>query len=86
MKWVGFDNFERLFQDAAFLNRSKTMRTFLLTVPIYLAVSMFFAIMIDKHVYMKGYFKVAYFMPYISSIVAVAIVWQVLFHPSAGAG
>lgn len=23
-------------------------------------------------------------MPYISSVVAVAIVWQVLFHPSAG--
>jgi multiple sugar transport system permease protein len=84
MKWVGFDNFERLFQDEAFLKSLKNNAYFLLTVPIYLAVSMFLAIIIDKHVYMKSYFKVAYFMPYISSIVAVAIVWQVLFHPSAG--
>ncbi|CAM4023806.1 sugar ABC transporter permease [Paenibacillus alkaliterrae] len=84
LKWVGLDNFERLFQDDAFLKSLRNNAYFLLTVPIYLAVSMFLAIMIDKHVYMKSYFKVAYFMPYISSIVAVAIVWQVLFHPSAG--
>lgn len=84
LKWIGFDNFERLAKDAAFLKSLKNNAYFLLTVPAYLAVSMFLAIMIDKHVYLKSYFKVAYFMPYISSIVAVAIVWQVLFHPSAG--
>ncbi|RIX50837.1 sugar ABC transporter permease [Paenibacillus nanensis] len=84
IKWVGFDNFERLFQDDAFLKSLRNNAVFLLAVPIYLAISMFLAIVIDKHIYMKSYFKVAYFMPYISSIVAVAIVWQVLFNPSAG--
>ncbi|HIW31988.1 MAG TPA: sugar ABC transporter permease [Candidatus Paenibacillus intestinavium] len=84
MKWVGLDNFNRLFADEIFLKSLRNNALFLLAVPIYLAVSMFLAVMIDKHVYMKSYFKVAYFMPYISSIVAVAIVWQVLFHPSAG--
>jgi multiple sugar transport system permease protein len=57
---------------------------FLLTVPIYMMISMALAILIDRFVYMKGYFKVAYFMPYISNIVAVAVVWQVLFQPSYG--
>jgi multiple sugar transport system permease protein len=47
-------------------------------------ISMVLAVLIDRYVYMKGYFKVAYFMPYISNIVAVAVVWQVLFHPSYG--
>ncbi|MBB3152435.1 multiple sugar transport system permease protein [Paenibacillus endophyticus] len=84
IKWVGFDNYERLLQDDGFMKSLKNNAYFLLTVPIYLAISMLLAILIDKHVYMKSYFKVAYFMPYISSIVAVAIVWQVLFHPSAG--
>ncbi|WP_020619317.1 carbohydrate ABC transporter permease [Paenibacillus daejeonensis] len=84
IKWVGLDNFNRLFQDEAFLKSLRNNALFLLAVPIYLAISMLLAILIDKHVYMKSYFKVAYFMPYISSIVAVAIVWQVLFHPSAG--
>lgn len=84
MKWVGLDNFEALFRDEAFLKSLRNNAVFLLAVPIYLAISMFLAIVIDKHIYMKSYFKVAYFMPYISSIVAVAVVWQVLFNPSAG--
>lgn len=84
MKWAGLDNFEALFQDDAFLKSLRNNAVFLLAVPIYLAISIFLAIVIDKHIYMKSYFKVAYFMPYISSIVAVAVVWQVLFNPSAG--
>src|SRR5690625_5262873 len=46
--------------------------------------SLFLAVIIDQHVYLKSFFKVAFFMPYISCVVAVAVVWQVLFHPSAG--
>jgi multiple sugar transport system permease protein len=42
------------------------------------------AVIINKHVYLKGFFKVLYFMPFISSVVAVAIVFQVLFHPTMG--
>ncbi|WP_282935246.1 sugar ABC transporter permease [Paenibacillus sp. RC67] len=83
-KWAGLDNFQKLVTDATFLKSFRNNAIFLLTVPIYLIVSMVLAILIDKKVYWKGYFKVAYFMPYISSVVAVAIVWQVLFHPSAG--
>ncbi len=83
-KWVGMDNFTKLFADESFLKSMRNNFIFLLTVPIYLAISMLLAILINKYVYMKGFFKVAYFMPYISNVVAVAIVWQVLFHPSAG--
>jgi multiple sugar transport system permease protein len=84
IKWIGFDNFTRLFGEETFRISLRNNIVFLLTVPIYLAVSMALAILINKHVYLKSYFKVAFFMPYISSIVAVAIVWQVLFHPSSG--
>lgn len=83
-KWIGWQNFEKLFHDATFVKSLRNNVVFLLTVPIYMAVSLVLAILIDKHVYMKGFFKVAYFMPYISSIVAVAVVWRVLFHPSLG--
>ncbi|NHN32370.1 carbohydrate ABC transporter permease [Paenibacillus agricola] len=84
LKWVGFKNFANLAEDATFLKSLGNNALFLLTVPIYLAISMALAIIINKNVYLKSYFKVAFFMPYISSVVAVAIVWQVLFHPSAG--
>jgi multiple sugar transport system permease protein len=83
-KFVGFDNFAKLMEDEFFIKSLKNNLVFLLTVPIYMAISMILAILINKHVYWKSFFKVAYFMPYISSVVAVAIVWQVLFHPSSG--
>ncbi|MFK7693745.1 carbohydrate ABC transporter permease [Paenibacillus sp. HJGM_3] len=83
-KWVGDKNFSRLFEDATFWKSMRNNAIFLLVVPIYMIISMLLAILIDRFVYFKGFFKVAYFMPYISSVVAVAVVWQVLFHPSFG--
>ncbi|MFJ7976711.1 carbohydrate ABC transporter permease [Peribacillus sp. NPDC096379] len=84
IKWVGFDNFKALFENEGFLKSVSNNLLFLLTVPLTMIFSLFIAIVIDKHVYMKSYFKVAFFMPYISSIVAIAVVWQVLFNPTDG--
>ncbi|ACT02673.1 carbohydrate ABC transporter permease [Paenibacillus sp. JDR-2] len=84
LDWVGFGNFKKLFHDDQFIRSVRNNFIFLLAVPIYMLISMVLAVIIDRHVYLKSYFKVAYFMPYISSIVAVAIVWQVLFQPSYG--
>jgi multiple sugar transport system permease protein len=84
IRWIGFGNFRRLFQDPMFLRTIRNNVLFLLTVPAYMMISLVLAVLIDRYVYLKGYFKIAYFMPYISNIVAVAVVWQVLFHPSYG--
>ncbi|MGG6312975.1 carbohydrate ABC transporter permease [Paenibacillus macerans] len=84
IRFIGFGNFEKLLQDSMFLRSLRNNLIFLLTVPAYMLISMVLAILIDRYVYLKGYFKVAYFMPYISNIVAVAVVWQVLFQPSYG--
>jgi multiple sugar transport system permease protein len=84
LKWVGFGNFKGLMGDPVFKKSLLNNGIFLLTVPICMAISLFLAVVIDKNVYIKSYFKVAFFMPYISSVVAIAVVWQVLFHPSAG--
>ncbi|MDL4843163.1 carbohydrate ABC transporter permease [Aquibacillus rhizosphaerae] len=84
LQWVGFQNFKELLGDDIFVKSLINNGIFILTVPLTMAFSIFLAIIIDKHVYMKDYFKVAFFMPYISNVVAIAIVWQVLFHPSAG--
>ncbi|KMY49919.1 carbohydrate ABC transporter permease [Peribacillus loiseleuriae] len=84
IKWVGLDNFKALFENEGFLKSVANNLLFLLTVPLTMIFSLLIAIVIDKHVYMKSYFKVAFFMPYISSIVAIAVVWQVLFNPTDG--
>ncbi|WP_091164393.1 carbohydrate ABC transporter permease [Paenibacillus sp. 1_12] len=84
MKFLGFDNFIKLAHDSIFLLSLKNNLILLFVVPITLILSLVLAVIIDKKIYFKDLFKLIYFIPYISSIVAVAIVFQVLFHPSYG--
>ncbi|WP_091482397.1 carbohydrate ABC transporter permease [Gracilibacillus orientalis] len=84
LQWVGFDNFIALTSDEKFTKSVINNAIFIFTVPITMFCALFLAVIIDKNVYLKSYFKVAFFMPYISSVVAIAVVWQVLFHPSQG--
>ena len=83
-KFVGLDNFLRLFKDDIFLKSLENNLILMLVVPITLAISLVLAVLIDQKIFFKDLFKVVYFIPYISSIVAVAIVFQVLLHPSYG--
>lgn len=82
--FIGLENFKNLFKDSIFLKSLTNNIIVLLVVPIGLFISLILAVIINKNVYFKDFFKVIYFMPYISSVVAVAIVFQVLFHPTLG--
>ncbi|WP_130860036.1 carbohydrate ABC transporter permease [Gracilibacillus phocaeensis] len=84
LQWTGMENFVQLLDDEKFLKSVINNTIFIFTVPITMIIALFLAVVIDKNVFMKSYFKVAFFMPYISSVVAIAVVWQVLFHPSQG--
>ncbi|MEX1028513.1 MAG: sugar ABC transporter permease [Paenibacillaceae bacterium] len=84
IKFIGLDNFTKLFQDAIFIQSLKNNLILLISIPITVVIALLLAIILNKHVYFKNTFKVIYFTPYISSVVAIAIVYQVLFHPSHG--
>ncbi|MDF2790222.1 MAG: sugar transporter permease [Neobacillus sp.] len=83
-KFVGFENFSKLLTNTLFLKGLVNNVLLILAVPITLLLSLALAVIINKYVYLKDLFKVIYFMPFISSIVAVAVVFQVLFHPTKG--
>ncbi|WP_223292199.1 carbohydrate ABC transporter permease [Salipaludibacillus neizhouensis] len=84
MNFVGFDNYTALLSDDLFIQSVKNNVWLIFAVPITMFLSLMLAVIINKHVYMKSFFKIVYFMPYISSVVAIAIVFQLLFHPSYG--
>lgn len=84
IRFAGLDNFVRLFHDDAFMKSLLNNLLFIITVPVTIVVALLLAILIDKQVFLKDLFKVIYFLPYISSVVAIAMVWQVMFHPSLG--
>ncbi|MBP1948345.1 MULTISPECIES: carbohydrate ABC transporter permease [Virgibacillus] len=78
--FVGLDNFVALFQDEVFLK--SLLNTFIYIV-IGVAGQLLFgitvALLLHKINRFKGLFRVIYFIPYVTSIVAISWVFQWLF-------
>lgn len=85
IKFVGLKNFLDLPQDKTFLASLKNNFVYTaLTVPITMGIALFLAILLNGKVYGARTLRLVYFMPYITTIVAVSVVWLQLFHPSQG--
>lgn len=85
IRFIGLDNFTELFADEVFYQSLKNNILFtLIVVPVTMAVSLVTAIILNGHVYASGLLRLAFFMPYITTIVAVSVVWLALFHPTQG--
>jgi len=85
IKFTGFDNFFAIFKDPWFTSSLKNTFVFAATtVPLSISIGLILAVLIDKYVYFKNFLKLSIFLPYISSIIASAVVWSVVLHPSYG--
>ncbi|MDP3829921.1 MAG: sugar ABC transporter permease, partial [Ignavibacteriaceae bacterium] len=86
ISFIGVRNYSRLFQDVLFWTSLKNTFYFVvLAGPLSVAVSLFAAILLNsKLVKFKGLFRLSYFIPVVTTLVAVAIVWRFIYHPKFG--
>jgi multiple sugar transport system permease protein len=84
IKFTGVNNYQGLVHDENFLRAIKNNIYLMGVVPVAMFLSLVLAVLINSATYFKTFFKVIYFMPFISSFVAVAVLWRVLFHPNSG--
>jgi len=78
--FVGFENFETMVGDKWFVNSLVNNFYYTLTVvPATLFLSLLIAVLINDFIYGKAVFRLVIFLPYISNIVAVSIVWSLLY-------
>jgi multiple sugar transport system permease protein len=83
--WAGLDNFARLFRDETF--RIALFNTFYyvaFTVPLTMAASLGLALLLNQPLRGRNAFRTVFFFPYVASLVAVAVVWNMIFHPAMG--
>jgi len=81
--FVGFSNFTRLFTDKVFWKTlGNTFHYVVFGLPISILLGFILAYNIDKTKKASSFFKTVYFMPYITSMVAVAWVWRWFFQPA----
>ncbi len=83
--FIGFTNFLRLTQDTAFFNALKNSLIFTLgTVPISLVISLALASIMARPAIATHLFRTVYFLPVVTSTVAVAMVFSWIYHPEFG--
>ncbi|PFG34433.1 carbohydrate ABC transporter permease [Sanguibacter antarcticus] len=83
--FTGTDNFERLVRDTTFHTALKNTIYFaVMHIPLTLGASLGLALLLNRKMRGMAFFRTVAFFPYITSIVAIAVVWNMLFSPEAG--
>jgi multiple sugar transport system permease protein len=83
--WVGLANFQRLIGDGSFrISVLNTLYYSVLHIPLTIVVSLGLALLLNNKLRGIAFFRTAAFFPYITSIVAIAVVWNLLFSPDYG--
>lgn len=84
--FVGLDNYVRLFEDPQFFTALRNTGVFVLVaLPLTLAAGLAAAVALDRGIRrFRAVFRVGFYLPVITSIVAVAVVWKTLLEPRAG--
>lgn len=81
----GVQNFVRLWEDQHFwIALRNTVSFVFIVVPLQTFISLSIALMLNSKIKAKGLFRSIYFLPSITSLVAIAMVWQFIFHTDHG--
>lgn len=84
--FVGFENYRRLLADPVFYHSMRNTFVYAaIGVPLNVALSLMAAIVLNQtYIRFKGLFRLGFFLPVITTFVAVSVTWRWLFSPDIG--
>ncbi|MDQ6794322.1 MAG: sugar ABC transporter permease [Chloroflexota bacterium] len=84
-QFVGLDNFVALVSDDRFLKALRNTAFYTVaSVPLGMLISLFLALALNQAVRGIAWIRTAYFLPVVTSTIAIALVWQWIYSPDAG--
>lgn len=85
-EFIGFENYAKMFSDAAFLNALKnTVIYAAIFLPAAFVIPLVLALMIQKRKQFRSVLEVLYFLPVTSTLAAMSLVWGALMDGNQGA-
>lgn len=78
-RWVGFQNFGRLWVDPYFWKALSNSLQYLLVVPFIQLAAIGIAVLVDKPFFGRQFFRTAFYIPVITSVVVIGITWRWVF-------
>jgi len=78
--YVGLGNFKRAFQDPSFWIAMKNSALFVACVPVLQILSILLAVVVNIKLRGIVFFRVMYYIPVITSMIAISIMWSFIFN------
>lgn len=83
--WVGVQNYLDLFAESRFREAfGRTLMYTVIVVPGGMAIALAIAIGLNQQIRARGIFRTLFYIPVVTSPVAVSAVWLWIYNPSAG--
>lgn len=84
-EFVGFDNYIKIFSDPLFGKILLNTIVFALSTSILgVIIPLILAVILNSKIRGSEFFKTAYFLPFITPMIVIAIIWQWIFDPNIG--
>jgi multiple sugar transport system permease protein len=84
-RWVGLENYQKMFSDRDFYNSiGVTLKYVVLSVPIYMVTGLGLALLLNQKLRGMYIFRTVLFMPSVIAGTAVAVLWSILLNPDIG--
>lgn len=84
-QWIGFENYQNMFQDPDFYNSlGVTLKYMLMSVPLYSVASLALSLLLNQRLKGMYFFRTILFMPSVLAGTAVAVMFSMLLQPDAG--
>ncbi|GAB3618309.1 sugar ABC transporter permease [Okibacterium endophyticum] len=84
-EFVGLDNFARVVSDERFGNALLNTLVYTVgTAPASIAAALLLAIVLNRRLPLRGFFRAAIFLPFIASLGIISIAWSYMLDPQIG--
>jgi multiple sugar transport system permease protein len=81
-RFIGFDNFVRLFQNDTFWHSLLNTVIFtIVIVPVQSGLALGLALLVNAKVRGTNFFRTVYFLPVVTSMVVVSMLWLFMYQP-----
>src|SRR5437879_12720002 len=85
LRFVGLQNYVRVFQDSSFyLALGNNLLFVVIVVPVQTALALALAVLVNRKVRGVKVFRTIYFAPVVTVMAVAATVWRLLYDPDAG--
>ena len=84
-RWVGIDNFVKIFTQTRYMSMFGATLTYVLTVtPLSIGLGLGAALLIHSLRWGGAFYKTVFFLPVMATLMAMSVVWSFALHPTLG--